>query len=194
MLDVWRTLEERDVPFVVHVGGGGRLVRPVFHRNGKVVTDFIGGGENVRSKDYMAIYHPPEAFLSAMVLDGVLERHPNLMGGCIEQGAMWVVPWLRRLELAQRTFHRTEPDLDLPLPITEYVHRQLRFTPFPSEPVGWMIEQAGEDLFMFSSDFPHPEGGRDPLTRFEETMDGVGDTARDAFYRANFESLFSAAA
>jgi predicted TIM-barrel fold metal-dependent hydrolase len=190
---VWRTLAEREVPFMLHVGGGGRLVRPVFHRNGNDVTDFIGGGENVRSKDYMAIYHPPEVFLSAMVLDGVLDRHPTLMGGCIEQGALWVIPWLLRLELAQRTFHRTEPDLALPLPITEYVHRQLRFTPFPTEPVGWMIEQAGDDLFMFSSDFPHPEGGRDPVARFEETMDGVGDDARDRFYRGNFETLFSAA-
>ena len=188
---VWRTLAERGVPFMLHVGGGGRLVRPVFHRNGKDVTDFIGGGENVRSKDYMAIYHPPEMFLSAMVLDGVLERHPTLMGGCIEQGALWVVPWLKRLELAQRTFKRTEPDLLLPLPIADYVHRQLRFTPFPSEPVGWLIEQAGDDLFMFSSDFPHPEGGRDPLARFEETMEGVDDAARDRFYEGNFETLFA---
>jgi predicted TIM-barrel fold metal-dependent hydrolase len=187
--DVWRTLEERDVPFVVHVGGGGRLVRPVFHRNGKVVTDFIGGGENVRSKDYMAIFHPPEIFLSAMVLDGVLDRHPGLRGGCIEQGALWVVPWLKRLELAQRTFRRTEPDLALPLPITDYVHRQLWFTPFPSEPVGWLIEQAGDDLFLFSSDFPHPEGGRDPLARFEETMEGIDDQARERFYSGNFADL-----
>jgi uncharacterized protein len=188
---VWRTLAERRVPFMLHVGGGGRLVRPVFHRNGKDVTDFIGGGENVRSKDYMAIYHPPEIFLSAMVLDGVLERHPDLMGGCIEQGALWVVPWMKRLELAQRTFRRTEPDLALPLPITEYVHRQLRFTPFPSEPVGWLIEQGGEDLFLFSSDFPHPEGGRDPLARFEETMPEVSDEARERFYSGNFAELFA---
>ncbi len=188
---VWRTLAERQVPFMLHVGGGGRLMRPVFHRNGKDVTDFIGGGENVRSKDYMAIYHPPEIFLSAMVLDGVLERHPTLMGGCIEQGALWVVPWLKRLELAQRTFRRTEPDLALPLPITEYVHRQLRFTPFPSEPVGWLIEQAGDDLFLFSSDFPHPEGGRDPLGRFEETMPDVSDEARERFYSGNFAELFA---
>ena len=43
------------------------------------------------------------------------------------------------------------------------MRRQVRFTPFPTEPVGWMIEQAGAELFLFSSDYPHPEGGRDPL-------------------------------
>ena len=30
-------------------------------------------------------------------LDGVLEAHPRLRGGCIEQGAMWVPFWARRL-------------------------------------------------------------------------------------------------
>ena len=43
---------------------------------------------------------------------------------------------------------------------SEYVHQHLKFTPFPGEPVGWMIEQAGDELFMFSTDFPHPEGGK----------------------------------
>ena len=132
----------------------------------------------------MAIHQVPEQFLSALVLDGVLEAHPDLRGGCIEQGAMWVVPWLRRLDLAQRTFSRTEPTLrDLPLRASEYVHRQLRFTPFPGEPVGWMIEQCGDDLFLFSSDYPHPEGTKDPVARFEATMDCVTAEARDRLLR-----------
>ena len=69
------------------------------------------------------------------------------------------------------------------------MHRQLRFTPFPTEPVGWMIEQVGDDLFLFSSDYPHPEGGRDPLGRFEESLAGVADAAKDNFYSNNFADL-----
>ena len=34
--------------------------------------DFLGGGENVRAKEYMTISQVPEQFLSAMVLDGSL--------------------------------------------------------------------------------------------------------------------------
>jgi len=186
---VWRLLEEDDVPFMLHVGGGGRPIHPGFHDNDKPVTDFLGGGENIRSKDYMAIQMPPEIFLSCLVLDGVLERFPRLRGGCIEQGAMWVVPWLRRLDIAQSTFRRTEADLDLPMKASDYVHRQLRFTPFPTEPVGWMIEQAGDDLFLFSSDYPHPEGGRDPLGRFEDSLAGVADAAKARFYSENYGEL-----
>ena len=187
---VWAQLQDADVPFMLHIGGGGRPLRRAFHNNGKpATTDFLGGGENIRSKDYMVLQHPPETFLSMMVLDGVLDAFPRLKGGCIEQGALWVVPWLLRLDIAQRTFQKTEPALKLSLKASEYVHRQLRFTPFPTEPVGWMIENAGDDLFLFSSDYPHPEGGRDPLGRFEETLTGVSDAAKDNFYSRNFADL-----
>jgi predicted TIM-barrel fold metal-dependent hydrolase len=187
---VWSTLEDRGVPFLVHIGGGGRGIKPAFHDNGRPTTDFLGGGENIRAKDYMAIHQVPEQFLSALVLDGVLDAHPDLRGGCIEQGAMWVVPWLRRLDLCQDTFKKTEPTLrDLPLRASDYVHRQLAFTPFPREDVGWLIEQCGDDLFLFSSDYPHPEGTKDPIARFEDTMDGVGEAARDRFYRGNYAEM-----
>ncbi|HEV3212806.1 MAG TPA: amidohydrolase family protein [Acidimicrobiales bacterium] len=186
----WGTLEAAGVPFVLHVGGGGRLLDPAFHENGRPVTDHLGGGENVRSKDYLAIHHSPEVFLGALVLDGLFDRFPQLRGGCIEQGASWVVSWLRHLDHAQRAFRRTEPPLqalaDRP---SAYVHRHLKFTPFPGEPVGWMMEQAGADLFMFSTDYPHPEGGRDPLASFEEHLGGVDEADKDRFYRANMAAL-----
>jgi uncharacterized protein len=187
---LWSLLEERDVPFMLHVGGAGRTLKPAFHDNGRPVTDFLGGGENVRAKDYMAIYQVPEQFLSAMVLDGVLDAHPRLRGGCIEQGAMWIVPWMRRLDLAQSNFSKTEPAVkELPLRASDYVHRQLWFTPFPREDVGWITAQVGDDLLLFSSDYPHPEGTKDPLRRFEETMAGMSEVARDRFYRGNFVAM-----
>jgi uncharacterized protein len=186
---VWARLQDAGVPFMLHVGGGGRLVRPAFHNNGRRVTDFLGGGENIRAKDFMAIHQPAEMFLSCMALDGVLETFPRLRGGCIEQGAMWVVPWLKRLDIAQTTFRRTEPALAMPRTASEYIHGRVWFTPFATEPVGWMIEQAGDDLFLFSSDYPHPEGTRDPVGRFERSLAGVAEPAKDRFYAGNFAAM-----
>jgi hypothetical protein len=103
-----------------------------------------------------------------------------------------VVPWLRRLDIAQATFRRTEPALALPLRASEYVHRQLWFTPFPTEPVGWLVEQAGDDLFLFSSDYPHPEGGRDPIRRFEASLAGASEAAKERFYCRNFDEMMGA--
>lgn len=191
---VWGTLQDEGIPFMLHIGGGGRPLRRAFHNNGKPeTTDFLGGGENIRSKDYMVLHHPPETFLACMALDGVFERFPGLRGGCIEQGAVWVVPWLMRMDIAQGTFQRTEPALKLPLKASEYIRRQVKFTPFLTEPVGWMIENAGEELFLFSSDYPHPEGGRDPIARFEATLGDASAETRERFYSRNFAEMMGMA-
>lgn len=188
--DFWSTLEAADVPFVLHVGGGGRLLDPAFHNNDMPVTDHLGGGENIRSKDYLAIYHSPALFLGALILDGLFDKHPKLRGGCIEQGAGWVVSWLHHIDYAQRAFRRTEPPLEkLQDRPSAYAKRHLKFTPFPGEPVGWMSEQAGSELFMFSTDYPHPEGGRDPLAKFEETMGDMTAADRARFFAGNMAEL-----
>jgi uncharacterized protein len=54
-----------------------------------------------------------------------------------------------------------------------------------------MIEQAGDDLFMFSSDYPHIEGGRNPLKRFELSTQGINEAAKERFYAQNFVDLLS---
>ena len=191
----WDTLSEASVPFVLHVGGGGRLLDPAFHNNEMPVTDHLGGGENVRSKDFLAIHHSPELFLGVLIFDGLFDRFPKLRGGCIEQGAGWVVSWLRHLEQGVRAFRRTEEPLrTLELTPTEYVRRHLKFTPYAGEPVGWMIEQAGPELFMFSSDYPHPEGGRDPVAKFEEALTSTSGADRARFYAQNMHELVSGAA
>jgi len=186
----WDTLAESDVPFVLHVGGGGKLLDRAFHNNNMPVKDHLGGGENIRSKDYLAIHHSPEVFLGALILDGLFDRFPKLRGGCIEQGAGWVVSWMHHLDGAIRSFSKTEEPLQrLSMKPSEFVRKHLKFTPFPGEPVGWMIEQAGPELFLFSSDYPHPEGTTDPLGKFEATLGAVSEQDRARFYEKNFTEL-----
>jgi predicted TIM-barrel fold metal-dependent hydrolase len=61
--------------------------------------------------------------------------------------------------------------------------------------VGWIVAQAGADLVLFSSDYPHVEGGRKPLERFEASLDeaGAGEAVRRAFYTDNFLYLMGRA-
>jgi predicted TIM-barrel fold metal-dependent hydrolase len=186
----WERLAGAGVPFVHHVGGGGRLLDRAFHNNGMPVTDHLGGGENIRSKDFLAINHSPSLFLGVLILDGIFDRFPELRGGVIEEGASWVVSWRHQLDYAKRAFRRTEEPLTrLQRRPSEYVNEHLKFTPFPGEPVGWMIDQAGPELFMFSTDFPHPEGGRDPLAKFEDAMPDVAHADLERFYHANMAEL-----
>jgi predicted TIM-barrel fold metal-dependent hydrolase len=191
--DVWGRLAEAGVPFVLHVGGARLNVPRSLHDNGlPPVTDFLGGGENIRSKDYIALSHAPELFLACMAMDGVFERFPGLRGAAIELGAAWVPTMLVKLDQVTRNFRKSEPQLNaMPLSPREYIERQVWFTPFPGEPVGDIIDQCGPDLLLFSSDYPHPEGTRDPLSRFEATMEDVSGPARERFYSGNFAELMA---
>jgi predicted TIM-barrel fold metal-dependent hydrolase len=180
---------------VFHVGGTGDLIDPHYFDNGlPVPPDFHGGEENFRSVDYMGIPGPPAQTLATMIFDGVFERFPDLRLGVIEQGAVWVPSWLRQMEAAFEAFSRHEDRLRaLSLRPTEYVRRQVRFTPYPTEDVGWIIEQSGPELCMFSSDYPHVEGGRRPIERFEASLAGIDDGAKQRFYSANFLDLMGTA-
>ena len=174
---VWAAASEAGIPVVFHVGGTGDLIDPNYFRNGlPVPPDFHGGEENFRSVDYMGIPGPPAQTLATMIFDGVFERFPDLRVGVIEQGAIWVPSWMRQMESAFDAFARHEERLQaLSLRPSEYVRRQIRFTPYPTEDVGWIIEQAGPEVCLFSSDYPHVEGGRRPIERFERSLDGVDD-------------------
>ena len=190
----WARLQEADVPFVTHVGTGGRLVPVGYRHNGRPTPpDFLGGGENIRSKDFINIGYWPENFLSALALDGVFERFPRLRGASIEQGAEWVPGMLKKLDGAMQ-FARTEPDLAaLPLRASEYIRRQVKFTPFPKDDVGWVLDQVGPELLLFSTDFPHPEGTRDPIGRFEAQLDRFDQSVQDRFYAENMRELLGSA-
>ncbi len=195
LFPVWAMAQEAGIPIVLHVGGGGRLLAPAYFENGlPPVPDFHGGAENFRSVDYMAIPYPPMQTLATMIIDGVLDRFPRLKIGVIEQGAVWVPGWMRQLDSAQDAFAKNEERLRrLALRPSEYVRRQIRVTPYPAEPVGWIIANAGEEVCLFSSDYPHVEGGRNPIKRFEDGMNGTPEQAKQRFYADNFADLMGAA-
>jgi predicted TIM-barrel fold metal-dependent hydrolase len=190
---VWAMAQEARVPVLMHVATPDLVMAPQHRNNGlPPEPDFHGGGENFRSVSYMAIASAPMQALSMLIFDGVLERFPALKFGIIELGAVWVPGFMRQLEAAFEAFARHEDRLKkLTLRPADYVRRQVRVTPYPTEPTGWIIEQAGPEIAMFSSDYPHVEGGRNPLRRFDNEVAHLGEDVQDRFFRANFEDMFS---
>jgi predicted TIM-barrel fold metal-dependent hydrolase len=72
----------------------------------------------------------------------------------------------------------------------------VRATPYPTDDVGWIIAQSGPEICLFSSDYPHVEGGRKPVERFEASLDAAGtpEDARRRFWTHNFIDLMGSAA
>jgi len=188
---VWEQAQAAGLPVLMHVATPD-LVMPPQHRNNGLPPepDFHGGGENFRSVSYMAIPSAPMQTLSMLILDGVLDRFPALRIGVIELGAAWVPSFMRQLDAAMEAFRRHEGRLQkLSERPSDYVRRQVRVTPYPTEPTRWIIENAGPEICLFSSDYPHVEGGRNPMRRFDAEVSALPADVQDRFFRRNFEDL-----
>jgi predicted TIM-barrel fold metal-dependent hydrolase len=112
----------------------------------------------------------------------------------IEQGASWVPSWMRFMDSAFDAFRKREERLQaLSMRPGDYVRRQIRVTPYPAEDVGWIVENAGDTVCLFSSDYPHVEGGRNPIKRFEESMSGLTEAQKQRFYHDNMVDLMGSA-
>ena len=183
----WQTLAESNTPFVLHVGGSPLQVLGSWSNNRRAATKgWMGGGENVRTKDAALLHQPPETFVSMLVLDGVLERHPGLKGAAVELGAGWVPELIRRLDWVSKVYSRVDESVRFERPPSEQIKEQLAFTPFHHEDVKRLIEDSHEDLYLFSSDYPHVEGTKDPIGRFERFISDLDEDLKDKFYSGNF--------
>jgi predicted TIM-barrel fold metal-dependent hydrolase len=187
----WALLAESGTPFVLHVGGSPLQILKAWSNNGRGATrDWMGGGENVRTKDAALLHQPPETFVSMLVLDGVLERHPGLRGASVELGAGWVPELVRRLDWVSRIYSRVDESVRFERPPSVQLTEQMGFTPFPHEDVANLVAQSNADLYLFSSDYPHIEGTKDPIARFERTIADANEEVRSKFYAENFLRVF----
>ena len=189
---IWAMLAERKLPFILHVGSSPLSIDAPWMNDGRPDRRTArGGAEVIGSKDLTVIHHAAQRFISVLVLDGVLERHPGLRGAVIELGAGWVPDMIRRLDHAAEIWAKSEPHLaEMRRRPSQQIRDQLRFTPYPFEDVAAFIAESSADLYLFSSDYPHAEGGRDPIGRFERSLAGVGEAAKARFYADNFRDLY----
>ena len=187
---VWAQAQEVGLPVLFHVGYEGKL-DPTYKENGlPPVPDFHGGDDNFTSVSYMPIPNSMMQTVATLIFDGVFDRFPRLKFAAIELGAAWLPGWMRSMDSAAHAFMRNEERLQkLSAKPSEIVRRQFRAAPYPHEDAGWIIAQAGEEMALFSSDYPHIEGGRNPLKRFDASLEGLPQTAIDRFYCDNFIDL-----
>ena len=188
----WARLAESGVPFLIHIGGSDYHIDPAWFNNGQPLPkDAFDGGENVRALDYSVLHHAAERFISAMVLSGVFERHRKLKGAAVELGASWVPSFLKILDNTVHAFSRVKPELAaMSRKPSEQITEQMGFTAFPFEDVGTLIAHSNSELYMFASDYPHIEGGKDPLGSFDAFLANHNACTLDNFYVNNFRRVF----
>jgi predicted TIM-barrel fold metal-dependent hydrolase len=190
---VWAKMAEAGLPFALHVGGDPLQMDPAWMNNGRPLpTDWLGGGENLRGKDMTVLHQAAERFISVLVFDGVFQRHPKLRGIVVELGCGWVPEMLVRLDWTHKNWAKSEPLLaELKIPPSQQIIDRMAFTPYPFEDVGDIIRRSDPRLYMFASDYPHTEGSKTPMERFDKFLEGHDQARKDLFYSGNFARQFA---
>lgn len=189
---LWAVAQEAGVPILFHVGGEEKMQNAYLENGLPYVKDFHGGDENFTSLSFMSIPLSVWQTLSALVIDGVFDRFPRLKFGAIELGASWLPSLMKFLDSGVAAFGKEERLQTLSGKPSEILRRQLRVTPYPHEDTRWIIENSGEEMILFSSDFPHVEGGRNPLKRFNDSLSGLDESVKRRFFRDNFIDMMGA--
>ena len=121
-----------------------------------------------------------------LILNGTLERHPDLRIGIVELSAVWVPMFLMMLDGGSDFTARLNgrPLAPLPMRPSEYFRRQVRVSSFSYELPSRLIRQTG-DLYMCCSDYPHSEGTATPLADYAGSAIPLGPDDAPGLFRDN---------
>jgi predicted TIM-barrel fold metal-dependent hydrolase len=198
----WERLQAAEVPALLHIGTGGILSseppdpmlppREFASAKGlRLSFDGRAGGEEAIGPFFILVAHiAPEVWLMSMVMGGVFERFPKLALGIIEVGAGWLGPLCERMDAHVELMAKV--GRTYPKKPSEYVRQNVRVTPMWSEDLVKMIDRYGlEEAYVFSSDYPHLEGSRDPVGKFRKWTDRLPESYEQKFFVENAGILFS---
>ncbi len=127
--------------------------------------------------------------LTVLTLHNLFGRHPRLRVISIENGSSWVKPLLKTVDKAA-ALGRRGPMIGGPLPPrpSEALAEHLWVCPFPEDDVSELINVLGADHVLFGSDYPHPEGLREPID-FVHLLAGCDPATTRKVLRANTAEL-----
>jgi predicted TIM-barrel fold metal-dependent hydrolase len=198
---LWHTLEDAGVPAFLHIGSGGIVSSadpdPMLPAHGWADAPALQSrfpdrpGSEERIGPFFTVIAPqgPEVFLAAMVMGGTFERFPRLRLGIIEFGASWFGPFCERMDRHAQLLAKV--GASTPLAPSEYARRNIRITPYWAEPLDVLVERHGlRECYVFNTDYPHVEGGRDPFGVFLDMTARVSPSYASDFFIENPRLLF----
>lgn len=176
---VWAAFSEHGVAPVFHVSEFESPLHPAW-REGE-----LEDGEQLFDSIFLSL--APAVALANLILNGVLERFPQLRIGVVELTAGWVPQFLLHMDGASDFYAQRhgEPFRKLAARPSEYFLRQVRVAALPYEMPNRLVPKVGEDTFMIGSDWPHAEGVADPMMAAERAVTGLNARARGNLLGAN---------
>jgi hypothetical protein len=183
---LWRAFVQHGVTPVFHVADQRRVFDDVWY----AVPD-DGGLPPLES---IFLWTAAALACTDLILNGTLERIPELRIGVVELSAVWVPMFLMMLDGGTRFTTRLNgrPVYPLRMEPSEYFRRQVRVSSFAYELPGRLIKQTG-DLYMCCSDYPHSEGTATPLLDYVGSAKPVRPEDVPGFFGENVALLLTPA-
>jgi len=170
---VFATLEDLDVPLLLHEGRGGLHHYAGEHRFDTWYATHV-------------VSHPFEMMLAllGLIVEGVFDRHPRLRVGILESGTGWLPWWLHRMDEHHEQFGQQERP-DMPMTPSEYFAKHCVIaSDSDDEFVASTVAAVGADHVAWSSDFPHLEAKwPDGVAEFDARAGFDSDTRAAVMWR-----------
>jgi uncharacterized protein len=148
---LWSMLEELNVPLAIHTGTGTAADDMLYH--------YLPGLRTAQTTVAFTIGNMLAC--TALIMGGVLERHPRLRVVHLESGAGWVPFWLDRLAASVQGGFRGLEIPGLKMSPIDYFRRQCYISADPDDPgIKQVIDALGDENIVTATDFAHPEGRR----------------------------------
>jgi hypothetical protein len=145
----------------------------------------------VNAIESVFLYTPVALSITDLIVNGTLEKHPDLRLGVVELSAIWVPLYLLMLDGAIRftTKLNGKSIAKLSMEPSDYFRRQIRVAAFSYEQPKHLMDRSG-DLFMACSDYPHSEGTATILHDYEQQH--CDPTKQPGLYGGNVGVLLGA--
>jgi len=179
----WAAFVDHGITPVFHVANQPRPFDDAWYGD-----DLLGG---VSPLNTIFIWTAAALGITDLILNGVLERHPDLRIGVMELSATWVPLHLQLMDGGRRFTARFNGEASaLTMMPSDYFRRQVRVAAFPQEQPQLLMQRSG-DLFMACSDYPHTEGTDTPFADYAAV--GVEPASHPGLFGDNVAFLLRSA-
>jgi predicted TIM-barrel fold metal-dependent hydrolase len=173
----WSIVNEARIPVVFHTSNSGYQ-----HYYGTQWSEDPSNPSHMQSPLQWALCNterPLVDTLIALTLHNLFGRHPDLRIVSIENGSNWLRGLMKTVDKAA-ALGRRGPQIGGALPDkpSEALAEHLWVCPFPEDDVEDLIDVLGPDHVLFGSDYPHPEGLREPRDYIPRLAASPPDVAR----------------
>lgn len=176
---LWAEAQELDIPITLHASNADDWAGSKYYPNvGDMPTWYT----------FVTSIQDLQLNITTLFGEGTFEKFPRLKVVILEAGCGWLRTWLDRMDDVYKLFHFTTK---MKLKPSEYFERQCWISMNVEEGFApEIIKTVGAHKFVWAFDYPHSDGGLDPLKHLKKTLEKLPKDDQHKVFGANAMNLY----